>query len=392
MNRFSYWSMTFFLLAAMIAGCGEVSLIPNIPSNGLAKTPPMGWNSWYSFGGTINEDTVRSIADAIVSSGMRDAGYSYINIDDTWEGTRDAQGNIHPNQRFPDMKGLADYIHSKGLKFGIYSSPGPETCAGFVGSYGHEEQDAITYAAWGVDYLKYDWCSAKDVYSGRASPAAYAKMATALQSTGRPIIYSLCNYGEDYVTAWGSKVGSNLWRTTSDIQDSWEKMISNIEAQASDANSAGPGHWNDPDMLQVGRGGMTQAEYRTHMSLWAMASAPLLAGNDIRVMSSETSSILLNSEVIAVDQDRLGTQATRIRNGDIERWLKPLADGSVAVAYVNLGSTPAQVEVSIQDLHLANAVTTARDLWAHTSLPLGGDGFSRLVPSHDVLMLKLGPS
>ena len=384
--------MASYLLAAMVAGCGVNSLVPIVPSNGLAKTPPMGWNSWNHFGGAIDDATVRSIADAIVSSGMRDAGYIYINIDDTWQGSRDSQGNIQPNQRFPDMKDLAEYIHSKGLKFGIYSSPGPKTCAGFVGSYGHEEQDAMTFAAWGVDYLKYDYCSAQTVYSDSASPSAFAKMAMALQSTGRPIVYSLSNGGEDYVAAWGSKVGANLWRTTSDIHDSWAEMISNIEGQAWDASSAGPGYWNDPDMLEVGNGGMTQAEYRTHMSLWAMAAAPLLAGNDVRTMSSDTSSILLNKEVIAVDQDPLGKQASLVMHGDIERWLKPLADGSVAVAYVNLGSTPAQVDVSIHDLHLAKAVTTARDLWAHTSIPLVGDGFSRLVPSHDVLMLKLGTS
>jgi alpha-galactosidase len=241
--------------------------VRDLPPNGLAKTSPMGWNSWNLFAGRIDDKTVREMADAMVSSGMRDAGYIYLNIDDTWEGDRDASGLIHSNNKFPDMKALADYVHSKGLKFGIYSSPGPYTCAGYEGSYGHEAQDAKTYAAWGVDYLKYDWCSAGHLYPDSAMRAVYQKMAEALRATNRPIVYSLCQYGRDNVWEWGPKAGGNLWRTTGDINDTYKRMMEIVETQSAIAQWAGPGHWNDPDMLEVGNGGMTTAEYRTHMSL-----------------------------------------------------------------------------------------------------------------------------
>jgi alpha-galactosidase len=257
----------------------------DVPDNGLAKTPPMGWNSWNLFAGKVDDATVRTIADAIVSSGMRDAGYIYVNIDDTWEGVRDADGNLQTNHKFPDMKALADYVHSKGLKLGIYSGPGPRTCAGYPASYGHEEQDARTFAAWGIDYLKYDWCSAATIYKDSELQPVYQKMGGALEATGRPIVYGLCEYGRGQVETWGTKVGGNLWRTTGDINDSWSSMIGNLEKQVPLAPYAGPGHWNDPDMLEIGNGHMTDDEYRTHMSLWALVAAPLLAGNDIRNMS-----------------------------------------------------------------------------------------------------------
>jgi alpha-galactosidase len=239
----------------------------NVSYNGLAKTPPMGWNSWNLFAGKVDDQTVRSIADAMVSSGMRDAGYIYVNIDDTWEGVRDAQGNLQTNHKFPDMKALADYVHSKGLKLGIYSGPGTRTCAGYPASYGHEEQDAKTFAAWGIDYLKYDWCSARTIYKNDQLQAVYQKMGDALQATGRPIVYSLCEYGWGDVQKWAAQVGGNLWRTTDDIRDEWSSMIGNIEQQVPTAPYAGPGHWNDPDMLEVGNGHMSDDEYRTHMSL-----------------------------------------------------------------------------------------------------------------------------
>jgi alpha-galactosidase len=286
------------------------------------------------------------------------------------------------------MKALADYVHSKGLKLGIYSSPGPRTCASYPGSYGHEEQDAKTFAAWGIDYLKYDWCGARLVYKNDALRPVYQKMGAALLATGRPMIYSLCEYGMGGVEKWGPNVGANLWRTTGDIRDAWESMIDNVERQAPTASYAGPGHWNDPDMLEIGNGQMTADEYRTHMSLWALVAAPLLAGNDIRGMTDETKSILLNKEVIAIDQDPLGKQASPARVGDLETWVKPLADGSVAVGVVNLGDSAAAATIKAADLGFHHA-KTARDLWAHADVPFPADGYSAKVPSHGVLLLRV---
>ena len=243
----------------------------------------MGWNSWNKFRNQVSDKLVREIADAMVANGMQAAGYIYVNIDDTWEDSRDAAGNIQTNEKFPDMKALSDYVHSKGLKLGIYSSPGPKTCASYEGSFQHEEQDAKTYAAWGIDYLKYDWCSATQVYDYHCMPAVYAKMGEALLHCGRPVVYSLCQYGVFKGPTWGQRVGGNLWRTTGDISDSWKSMSHiGFDLQLDLYPYSGPGHWNDPDMLEVGNGGMTNMEYRTHMSLWSLLAAPLLAGNDLR--------------------------------------------------------------------------------------------------------------
>jgi len=362
--------------------------LKTVPDNGLAKTPPMGWNSWNLFAGKIDDQTVRTMADAMVSSGMRDAGYVYVNIDDTWEGVRDAQGNLQSNHKFPDMKALADYVHSKGLKLGIYSGPGPRTCAGYPASYGHEEQDAKTWAAWGVDYLKYDWCSARNIYKNDALQPVYQKMGAALEATGRPMVYSLCEYGWGEVEKWGPAVGGNLWRTTGDIRDSWDSMIGNVEKQVPTAQYAGPGHWNDPDMLEIGNSHMTDDEYRTHMSLWALVASPLLAGNDVRSMTDATKAILMNKEVIAVDQDSLGKQASPVKNGDLETWVKPLADGSVAVGVVNLGAAAAQATVKASDLGLSS-VKSARDLWAHADVKFADGAYAATIPSHGVLMLRV---
>ncbi len=361
-----------------------------VPYNGLAKTPPMGWNSWNLFASKIDDATVRTMADAMVSSGMRDAGYIYVNIDDTWEGQRDAQGNLQANHKFPDMKALARYVHSKGLKLGIYSSPGPRTCGGYPASYGHEAQDAKTFASWGVDYLKYDWCSAGQIYKKDQEDAVYQKMGEALQATGRPIVYSL-SIGQLSAAQWGPPAGANLWRTTDDIRDEWASMIGNIEKQVPTAPYAGPGHWNDPDMLEIGNGHMTDDEYRTHMSLWALAAAPLLAGNDIRTMSDATKAILLNKEVIAVDQDPLGKQASPVSHGQLQTWVKPLADGSVAVGLVNLGSSAAQGKIMAADLPLHGGAGQARDLWAHKDVTFTNGVYTATVPSHGVLILRVTP-
>ncbi len=360
----------------------------HVPYNGLAKTPPMGWNSWNLFAEKVDDRTVRTMADAMVSSGMRDAGYLYVNIDDTWEGVRDAQGNLRPNHKFPDMKALADYVHSKGLKLGIYSSPGPRTCAGYPASYGHEQQDANTFAAWGIDYLKYDWCSAGNIYTSAQGPAVYQKMGEALEATGRPIVFSLSEGGMGG-EKWAAAAGANLWRTTDDIRDEWSSMMGNVEKQVPTAPYAGPGHWNDPDMLEIGNGHMTDDEYRTHMSLWALVAAPLLAGNDIRTMSETTKSILLNKEVIAIDQDPLGKQASPVKNGDLETWVKPLSDGGVAVGVVNLGAAAAQATVNANDLQLNGGVKTARDLWAHKDVEFANGAYSATVASDGVLLLRI---
>jgi len=356
----------------------EPPALHKVPYNGLAKTPPMGWNSWNKFAGRVTAEDVKGMADAIVSSGMKDAGYIYINIDDTWEAGRDSQGNIQTNKKFPDMKALADYVHSKGLKIGIYSSPGPATCAGYEGSYGHEAQDAKTYAAWGIDYLKYDWCGAARIYKDDDMQAVYQKMGDALQATGRGILYSLCQYGRKDVWKWGPDVGGNSWRTTGDIRDSWDSMSKIGFDQAPLAPYAAPGHWNDPDMLEIGNGGMIADEYRTHMALWSMLAAPLLAGNDIRNETPETLAILTNREVIAVDQDKLGKQATRLsQTADQEVWVKDLADGSKAYALFNRSAAPAQMKPP--------ASGKVRDLW--NKRDAASSDFT--VPSHGVALLKV---
>ncbi|MBV8832405.1 MAG: glycoside hydrolase family 27 protein [Acidobacteriaceae bacterium] len=358
--------------------------------NGLANTPPMGWNSWNKFASKVDDAGVRAAADAIASNGMKQAGYLYVNIDDTWQGERDAQGDIEPNKKFPDMKALADYVHGKGLKLGIYSSPGPNTCAGYEGSYGHEEQDARSYAAWGIDYLKYDWCGARNIYKDDEMHAVYQKMGDALASSGRPIVYSLCQYGRADVWTWGSAVGGNLWRTTGDIRDSWDSMSKIGFSQSDLARYAGPGHWNDPDMLEVGNGGMTVTEYKTHMSLWSLLAAPLLAGNDLAHMEPEILQILLNREVIAVDQDPAGKQARRAsKSGDSEVWVKELTDGSSAVGLFNRGNTEAFIAFKWTDLGLNGAPEHVRDLWLHRDLQVSGPEYSVSVAAHGVILLKV---
>jgi len=358
-----------------------------VPDNGLAKTPPMGWNSWNKFRGRVDDASVRGMADAMASNGMKAAGYQYINIDDTWEGGRDAKGNIMTNKKFPDMKALADYVHSKGLKLGIYSSPGPNTCAGYEGTYGHEEQDAKTWAAWGIDYLKYDWCGARNIYTNDEMQAVYQKMGDALRAAGRPIVFSLCQYGLADVWKWGPDVGGNLWRTTGDIRDTWASMSNlGFVKQIGLEEWARPGHWNDPDMLEIGNGGMTDIEYQTHMSLWSILAAPLLAGNDLRDMSPAISAILTNKEVIAVDQDAEGRQGRRAWNsGDQEIWTRDLSGGRKAVAVFNRGEAESKVTAKWSDLKMA-APASGRDVWAHKDVTVQSPGLTVTVPSHGVVM------
>jgi alpha-galactosidase len=365
-----------------------------------AATPPMGWNSWNHFAEKVDDRTIRETADLMVSTGMRDAGYVYVNIDDTWEGKRDAEGHIHANDKFPDMRALADYVHARGLKLGIYSSPGPKTCAGFEGSYGHEQDDANTYAAWGIDYLKYDLCSytshlgsAPGHYDPGKSRAAmivaYTLMHNALEKTGRTIVLSMCQYGWEAVWRWGSAVGGNLWRTSGDIEDKYDSMARIGFAQAGLSSFAGPGHWNDPDMLEIGNGGMTNMEYRTHMSLWAMLAAPLLAGNDLSKMTLETKDILLNREVIAIDQDPAGRQGDRVyAESPLEVWTKPLADGSKAVAVFNRWTMTLTLDVPLEKIGFSGTVH-ARNLWTHEDLPVMHDVWHATVPPHGVVLLRM---
>src|SRR3984893_15981444 len=336
--------------------------IHKVPSNGLANTTPMGWNSWNKFAGRVDDAAVREMADAMAGNGMKEAGYQYINIDDTWEAGRNSQGKITSNKKLLDMKALPDYVHRKGLKIGIYSSPGPNACAGYEGSYGHEAQDAQTYAAWGFDYLKYDWCGARTLYTDEAMPAIYQIMGDALLKTKRPIVYSLCQYGRLDVWKWGADAGGNLWRTTGDIRDAWDSMTRIGFSQNELAPWAKPGHWNDPDMLEIGNGAMSETEYKTHMSLWAILAAPLLAGNDLRSMSPAILAILTNREVIAVDQDKDGKQGTRVwKAGDQEIWTRPLSGGSHAVALFNRAAEPTKVSVRWADLGISSK-SRVRDL------------------------------
>jgi alpha-galactosidase len=294
------------------------------------------------------------------------------------------------------MKALADYVHSKGLKLGIYSSPGPKTCAGFEGSYGHEEQDARTYAAWGIDYLKYDLCSlgeqlehAEPLQARKIMRDAYVKMHKALLATGRPIVFSLCQYGYDSVWRWGASVGGNAWRTTGDITDHYDRMAEIGFGQAGLSRYAGPGHWNDPDMLEVGNGGMKPEEYRTHMALWALLSAPLLAGNDLRGMSAETIALLTNRDLIAIDQDPAGHQGDRVSaEGTLEIWSKDMADGSKIVALFNRNDIYNEIRVDFRRLGYTKPVK-AVDVWTHQDLGRLALETPMLIQGHDVILLRV---
>lgn len=398
------------LLRGAICSILLLSFMPSMAQKDpdLAKTPPMGWNSWNKFQCNLDEQMVREIADAMVATGMRDAGYEYVVMDDCWHGQRDSLGFIHPNpEHFPSgIKALSDYVHSKGLKLGIYSCAGNTTCGHRPASRGHEYQDALQYAKWGIDYLKYDWCDTE----GLSARGAYTTMAEAIMATGRPILFSLCEWGNNKPWEWGASVG-HMWRTTGDIYNcfdcvkehgTWKAfgVMQILDMQDGLRQYAGPGHWNDPDMLEVGNG-MPINQERAHFSMWVMLAAPLIAGNDIRNMSQETLDILTNKEAIAINQDTLGIQGFRYaKDGDLETWLKPLANGDWAICFLNRGKEPCKVEMDwnffrVEDdfskltIDTSKDKYTIRDIWQKKNLGKTSKMFKSTVPAQDVIMLRI---
>jgi len=377
---------------ALILVCCTLALA--LP-NGLGRTPQMGWNSWNHYGCSINQNLIHSTIDAIVSTGLAAAGYRYVNMDDCWAGWRDSKGMIHPeNSTFPDgIAPLADHAHSKGVLFGLYSDAGTETCAGRPGSLNYETNDANTYASWGVDYLKYDNCN----NDGIAPEVRYPIMRDALAKTNRKIFYSLCEWGQDNPATWAPSVG-NSWRTTGDINDSWARMLSRIDKNDEWWQYAAPGGWNDPDMLEVGNGGMTTTEYTSHFSLWCLAKAPLLIGTDITHMSAATFNILTAPEVIAVSQDPLGVQGHKVNitsgpGGNLEVWAGPLSQGTYAVILLNRSTNSATITARWSDVGIkAGTRCDVRDLWERKNIGMYTNSFSSSVASHGVVMVKLTPT
>ncbi|HUL78377.1 MAG TPA: glycoside hydrolase family 27 protein [Vicinamibacteria bacterium] len=375
-----------------------LSAPPAPAGDGLALTPPMGWNSWNKFACNVSEKLIRGTADALVATGMKDAGYQYVVIDDCWQVKRDATGRIVVDpERFPSgMKAVADDVHSKGLKFGIYSDAGTGTCQGRPGSKDHEALDARTYAEWGVDYLKYDWCHAE----GQDSRDAYAKMSQALRASGRSIVFSICEWGSTKPWLWAPGVG-HLWRATGDIADVWETrqvsdglgVVNIIDLVAELHPYAGPGHWNDPDMLEVGNGGLKPAENRAHFSFWALLAAPLMAGNDLEAMKPEVREILTNREVIAVDQDPLGMQGRRVwQDGTREVWMRPLADGGKAAILFNRGSEESVFAVAWDQIGLfPSGKALVRDLWKKADVGTFTGRYEAKVDAHGVVMVRVTP-
>ena len=387
---------TLLGLCVAIGATVAASRAGSTVENGLARTPPMGWNSWNKFGCNVSDVLIREVADAMSTNGMREAGYRYVTIDDCWQVARAANGVIIADStRFPQgIKALADYVHSKGLGFGIYTDAGRKTCEGRPGSYGFEANDARTYASWGVDYVKIDWCNSE----GLDARTQYTVFRDALTASGRNIVYSICEWGTNEPWTWASAVG-NLWRTTGDIADRWSSVLTIVDLSSQYWSVAKPGGWNDPDMLEVGNGGMTQTEYRAHFSLWAMMAAPLIAGNDVRTMMDTTRAatgvreILLNTDVIAVDQDSLGVQGRIVQASpnELQVWMKPLADGSRAVLLFNRASVPSTITAEWGRVGLKTKGARVRDLWTHLETPFVENRYSATVPSHGVVMLRVWP-
>lgn len=399
-------ALAVLLAATFITACGPgkarkepaaAKATAAAPEPVLAPVPPMGFNTWNKFGCEVDETLIRQTADAMVEAGMLDAGYKYLVIDDCWQVARGADGRIVADpKRFPGgMKALADYVHSKGLLFGLYTDLGTKTCQGRPGSAGFHDIDAATYAEWDVDYIKVDWCDADNLDARKE----YTSFRDALRRAGRPIVLSICEWGRNDPWNWAKGVGQ-LWRTTADIEDSWESVVWIINANSRHTGAAGPGGWNDPDMLEVGNGGMTFDEYKAHFSIWAMMAAPLMAGNDLRAMTGETKAILLNKEVIAVDQDPLGVQGSVVveRGYGGQVWVKPLADGSKAIAFLNLTNRELAQYVRWSQIGIPPGPARVRDLWGHEDKGIHTDTgtkydqrFEIKVPAHGVVMVRIWP-
>ncbi len=398
-TRSGRWDVQVQIRNAVGQTYDELTIV--IQPGAVALTPPMGWNSWNVWGTSIDDAKVRAAADAMVESGLASYGFQYIIIDDGWAGPRDAHGEITPNEKFPDMAALAAYVHSRGLKFGIYSSPGPLTCAGYTGSYQHEQRDTETFARWGVDALKYDWCSygkiARDD-SLEELQKPYRIMRAALDACGRDIVYMLCQYGMGQVWTWGAQVGGNTWRTTGDITDTWESMSSIGFAHDPMAPYAGPGHWNDPDMLVVGMLGwgpdirptrLTTHEQLTHITLWSLLAAPLILGCDLTRLDDFTLTLLTNPEVIEVDQDPAGHAARRVwRRGLAEVWARELYDGSRAVGLFNRSAWPQTIRVTWDELGISGP-QRVRNLWQRADVGVLDDGYEARVEGHSAMLLRL---
>ena len=378
MRHIIYFFLFFYFLSAIFA-----------LDNGVGLTPPMGWNSWNKFACNIDEQLIKQTADAIISTGLAAKGYNYVNLDDCWQVSRDSSSNIQEDKtKFPSgMKGLADYIHSKGLKFGVYSDAGFFTCQRRPGSLGYEVNDAASYASWGVDYLKYDNC-----YNDLSSPKKrYPPMSAALNKTGRPIFFSMCEWGVENPATWGETVG-NSWRTTGDISDNWDSFVSILDQQVGLEKYSGPGHWNDPDMLEVGNGGMTFNEYQAHFALWAILKAPLLIGCDVVNISKETLDLLGNEEIIAVNQDKLGVQGSRVwKNGDLEVWSGPVENNEVAAVLFNRGSSKSTISLDFKLGGVNGQHAKVRDLLQKKDLGDFQDKFDVDVESHSAVMVRVSP-
>jgi len=366
---------------------------------GIARTPPMGWNTWNTFACDINETLIKETAEVMIAAGMRDAGYVYIVLDDCWlSKERDAEGNLVGDPiKFPSgMKALGDFLHAKGFRFGIYNCAGTKTCAGYPGGRGHEFQDARTYASWGVDYLKYDWCE----HGTADARETYKTMRDALYAAGRPIVFSMCEWGQNKPWEWAAEV-AHLWRTTGDITDCWNckpekewehNIKSLLDSQVGLEKYAGPGHWNDPDMLEVGNPGLTLAESRAHFSLWCILAAPLMAGNDVRIMTEDIRNIMTDEEVIAIDQDPLGKQGYRFsQTPEKEIWVKELSGGDWAVCILNAGDTAAEMSIVWNEMTFLKRGFQVRDLWQKKELGTTAEDVRRTVDPHDVFLLRLSP-
>jgi len=362
----------------------------DLPPNNLAKTPLMGWASRGKLGTDIDDDTIREAAEGLDESHLRALGYTYVEVDEGWQGMRDGNGALHPSDKFPDMKALVDYVHSKQLKFGLQISAAPKSCGGFEGSYGHEAEDAKLFASWGVDYVVADWCGADSIYPTQAEQrAAYQKIAEALRASGRDVVFGISQDGAFDVASWGAKAGANVWHTGPDIKDNWDSVTEAGFALNGKEIFTGPGRINDPGLLQVGNRGMTEDEYRTQLNLWAVLAAPMMLGTDVRIMTRETLALLSNEEVIAIDQDASARQARRVaQNGETEVWARKLSDGSMAVGFFNRGSQSAPVAVSWEQLGIIGQ-WRAHDVWWHQDIGTANGNYSVFLTGHTSLLLRL---